>query len=98
MVYASPTIQNDVNRYSANHGLPKLTSKNFRQIVPAGLFDVPADDPCGPQGWYGEETLDFEGGPLDGTGRLHPLQRPRVHGSGQTARSTISSITIALTS
>jgi len=59
-VYASPTIQNDVNRYSANHGLPKLTSKNFRQIVPAGLFDVPADDPCGPQGWYGEETLDFE--------------------------------------
>lgn len=59
-VYASPTIRDDVNRYSRNHGLPRLTSKNFRQIVPAGLFDVPADDPCGPQGWYGEESLDFD--------------------------------------
>jgi subtilase family serine protease len=59
-LYASPTIQDDVNRYSKNHGLPRLTSKNFRQIVPAGLFDVPADDPCGPQGWYGEQSLDFD--------------------------------------
>jgi subtilase family serine protease len=59
-VYASPTIVDDVNHYSANHKLPKLTSKNFKQYVPAGLFDVPADDPCGPQGWYGEETLDVE--------------------------------------
>jgi subtilase family serine protease len=59
-VYASPTIVQDVNHYSANHGLPKLTNSNFRQIVPPGLFDVPADDPCGPQGWYGEETLDVE--------------------------------------
>lgn len=58
-LYASPTIQEDVNRYSKNHGLPRLTSKNFRQIVPAGLFDVPATDPCGPQGWYTEESLDF---------------------------------------
>ncbi len=59
-VYASPTIVDDVNHYSANHKLPKLTDKNFKQYVPAGLFDVPADDPCGPQGWYGEETLDVE--------------------------------------
>ncbi len=59
-VYASPTIEDDVNRYSKNHGLPRLTPKNFRQIVPAGLFDVPADDPCGPQGWYEEESLDFD--------------------------------------
>ena len=58
-LYASPTIQDDVNRYSKNHGLPRLTSRNFRQIVPAGLFDVPASDPCGPQGWYTEESLDF---------------------------------------
>ncbi len=59
-IYASPTIVDDVNRYSANHRLPKLTARNFKQYVPAGLFDVPADDPCGPQGWYGEETLDVE--------------------------------------
>jgi subtilase family serine protease len=59
-VYASPTIVDDVNRYSANHRLPKLTKKNFKQYVPDGLYDVPADDPCGPQGWYGEQTLDVE--------------------------------------
>jgi subtilase family serine protease len=57
-LYASPTMQDDANRYAKNHGLPRLTSKNFRQIVPAGLFDVPASDPCGPQGWYTEESLD----------------------------------------
>jgi subtilase family serine protease len=59
-VYASPTIVQDANRYSANHGLPKLTSSNFQQVVPPGLFNVKANDPCGPQGWYEEETLDVE--------------------------------------
>lgn len=59
-VYASPTIQADVNHYSKNHGLPKLTYLNFAQLVPPGLFNVPANDPCGPQGWYEEETLDVE--------------------------------------
>jgi len=59
-VYASPTIQQDVNHYSRNHGLPKLTYLNFAQLVPPGLFNVPADDPCDPQGWYQEETLDVE--------------------------------------
>ena len=59
-LYASPTIVEDANRYSRKHALPRLTQRNFRQIVPAGLFDVPASDPCGPQGWYEEETLDVE--------------------------------------
>jgi subtilase family serine protease len=59
-VYASPTIVQDANRYSANHGLPQLTSSNFTQVVPAGLYNAPANDPCGPQGWYEEETLDVE--------------------------------------
>ena len=59
-VYASPTIQQDANRYSKNHGLPRLTYLNFAQMVPPGLFNVKANDPCGPQGWYGEETLDVE--------------------------------------
>jgi subtilase family serine protease len=58
-VYASPTIQADVNRYSKNHGLPQLTYLNFSQILPPGILKVPADDPCGPQGWYEEESLDF---------------------------------------
>ena len=59
-VYASPTIVQDANTYSANHGLPKLTYLNFQQIVPPGLYNVKASDPCGPQDWYGEETLDVE--------------------------------------
>jgi subtilase family serine protease len=59
-IYASPTIVADANRYSANHGLPTLTAKNFTQIVPAGIYTVPASDPCGPQGWYEEESLDVE--------------------------------------
>jgi subtilase family serine protease len=57
-IYGSPTIVADANRYSANHGLPKLTAKNFRQILPANIYNVPASDPCGPQGWYVEESLD----------------------------------------
>ena len=59
-LYASPTIKDDVNHYSRNHHLPQLNNSNFSQLVPPGLFDVPADDPCGPQGWYEEETLDVE--------------------------------------
>jgi subtilase family serine protease len=59
-LYASPTIQDDANRYSTNHGLPQLTYLNFQQIVPPGLFNVKASDACGPQGWYEEETLDVE--------------------------------------
>jgi subtilase family serine protease len=58
--YASPTIQDDANRYSKNHGLPQLTYLNFTQMAPAGLFNVKASDPCGPQDWYEEETLDVE--------------------------------------
>ncbi len=58
--YASPTIVEDVNRFSKNHGLPPLNYLNFSQIVPPGIYKVPADDPCGPQAWYVEETLDVE--------------------------------------
>ncbi len=60
--YASPTIENDVNIYSANHGLPALDYTNFTQIVPPGIYDVPQNpNVCGgAQGWYGEETLDLE--------------------------------------
>lgn len=57
-VYASPTIVADVNRYAANHGLPPLTQENFQQILQPGATAVPADDPCGYQSWWQEETLD----------------------------------------
>jgi len=58
--YASPTLESDGNRYSANHDLPKLTSANFSQLIPAGIYDVSPDEPCDPYGWWGEESLDVD--------------------------------------
>src|SRR5271156_4735626 len=56
--YASPTLEADGNRYAANHDLPKLTSANFSQIIPAGIYDVSPDEVCGPYGWWTEQSLD----------------------------------------
>lgn len=54
--YASPTIQQDVNTYSAKHDGPALT--HFSQISPGTFYD---QDLCGePSGWQGEQTLDVE--------------------------------------
>jgi subtilase family serine protease len=58
--FASPTIVRDANKYAKKFGLPELTYLNFQQIVPPGIYKVPANAPGGPQGWYGEETLDVE--------------------------------------
>jgi subtilase family serine protease len=55
--FGAPTIRQDANQYSSLHGLPPV---KFRQILPGGIENVSADDPCDPQGWYGEETLDVE--------------------------------------
>jgi len=55
--YASPTIVKDVNTYSRRHGLPPLRPGQFRQVKPASFDHIKL---CGPQGWYGEETLDVE--------------------------------------
>jgi subtilase family serine protease len=58
--YASPTIVQDVNRYSRDNGLPQLSSSNFTQVVAPGTFHHPESLAQDPQGWYGEETLDVE--------------------------------------
>jgi subtilase family serine protease len=55
--YAAPTIVSDVNTYSRRHGLPPLRPGQFRQVLPRS-YDH--EKLCGPQGWYGEETLDVE--------------------------------------
>lgn len=57
--FASPTIVQDANRFSANYGLPQLTSSNFQQIVVPGTYNYP-ENLLSPQGWYGEESLDVE--------------------------------------
>ncbi len=56
--YASPTLQSDGNHYAARHQLPALTAANFKEIIPAGIYDVSASEACGPYGWWTEESLD----------------------------------------
>jgi subtilase family serine protease len=57
--YASPTLVQDVQRYNQVHHQPQFTAGQLSQSTPApnGYDMVKA---CGPQGWYGEETLDVE--------------------------------------
>lgn len=57
--YASPTILQDANTYSAAHGLPSL-SGHFTQVVAPGTYNRPENPRQDPQGWAGEETLDVE--------------------------------------
>ncbi|HXC78138.1 MAG TPA: S53 family peptidase [Candidatus Acidoferrum sp.] len=56
--YASPTIQTDLNQWSAARG---MDSTNITQIVAPGTYNHPEKGKKqSPQGWYGEETLDVE--------------------------------------
>ena len=56
--FASPTIQQDLDQWSANRGLP---STQIQQIVAPGTYHHPEKGLVqDPQGWYGEETLDVE--------------------------------------
>ncbi len=55
--YASPTIQHDLDQWSANRG---MASTNITQVVAPGTMNRPENRRQGPQGWYGEETLDVE--------------------------------------
>jgi len=57
--YAAPTIYQDAQKYNQVHHQPLFKPGQFSQIVPASdAFEN--EDLCGPQGWYGEETLDVE--------------------------------------
>ena len=58
--YVSPTILSDANQYSTNHQLPPLTGSNFQVIYGGDLASVSDSDPCGPQGWFGEISLDVD--------------------------------------
>jgi subtilase family serine protease len=56
--YASPTIQSDLNSWSAARG---MGSSNITQVVAPGTYNHPErGQKQDPQGWYGEETLDVE--------------------------------------
>jgi subtilase family serine protease len=59
--FAAPTIFRDAREYSArNDPAHVLKLSQFTQIIPPGIYKAPANDPCDPRGWYGEETLDVE--------------------------------------
>ncbi len=57
--YASPTLQADGDKYAKNHDLPSLTAANFKQIIPAGIYDVPAAEVTNAYDWWEEQSLDL---------------------------------------
>jgi subtilase family serine protease len=59
--YASPTIVQDVNQWSAVRGLPQFSGNQFKQVVAPGTYHHPeSGQKQDPQGWSVEETLDVE--------------------------------------
>ena len=55
--YAAPTMLADAQEYSKLHGLQQFSAGQYREILPKHFQ---FGDPSGPQGWYGEETLDVD--------------------------------------
>lgn len=58
--YASPSIVQDVNTYSAKLGEPGLAKGQYSQIVPKPSQFVDQELCQYPSGWQGEQTLDVE--------------------------------------
>ena len=52
--FASPTIDRDLRKYSARHGLPAADLTQYNAPI------TPGSDIGNQQGWWGEETLDLE--------------------------------------
>jgi subtilase family serine protease len=52
--FASPTIDRDLRKYSARHGLPAADLTQYNAPV------TPGSDIGNQQGWWGEQTLDLE--------------------------------------
>ncbi|RAG80451.1 hypothetical protein DN069_38060 [Streptacidiphilus pinicola] len=57
--YASPTIVQDVDKWSQEMGLPPLKPGQFSQHVPSS-YDPSKTNAGDAAGWWGEETLDVE--------------------------------------
>jgi len=56
--YNSPTMVKDANTYATRHGDSAFTNGQYTVSLPGKPFTHAAL--CGPQGWYGEQTLDVE--------------------------------------
>ncbi|MDQ6753957.1 MAG: S53 family peptidase [Actinomycetota bacterium] len=58
--YASPTMRSDINTYSKANGLPAMTGKSYKEVVPSPSEFVDQAS-CGfPSGWQGEQALDVD--------------------------------------
>jgi subtilase family serine protease len=57
--FFSPTIRRDANSFSREFGLPRLGSRNYREVTAPGTTRVPRD-PAETQSWYIEQALDVE--------------------------------------
>ena len=58
--YDYPTAMADVNAFSAQFGLPTLTSATFKVIFAGGTGGCAGSQPGNNPGWEGEQALDIE--------------------------------------
>jgi len=55
-----PTAMTDLNKFSAQFGLPAVTSANFKVVFAGGTGGCAGSDPGNDPGWEGEQALDIE--------------------------------------
>ena len=57
--YDYPTARADLNKFSAQFGLPAVTSSQFKVIFAGGTGGCAGSDPGNDPGWEGEQALDI---------------------------------------
>ena len=58
--YNYPTAMADLNAFSTQFGLPKVTSTNFRVVFAGGSGGCAGSNPGNNPGWEGEQALDID--------------------------------------
>ena len=58
--YDYPTAMADLNAFSAQFGLPAVTTANFKVIFAGGTDGCSGSDPGNDPGWEGEQALDVD--------------------------------------
>jgi len=58
--YDYPTAMADLNAFSTQFGLPKVTATNFKVIFAGGTGGCAGADPGNDPGWEGEQALDID--------------------------------------
>ncbi len=58
--YDYPTAMVDLNAFSTQFGLPKVTATNFKVVFAGGTGGCAGTDPGNNPGWEGEQALDID--------------------------------------